>query len=146
MTARRSHRSKFAQTEHLTYQSLTDWGLMCKPGVRSTPEPAVLSEAGRCVLAGNRTAWVGTINFRWVASKQISQIESQSQYLSGKWQFDNFPKSCSPNTHTHLELRLWAASPRVLPTRHPDPTQHSHLFVITGVIFCLLTNAIVNLF
>ena len=29
-------------------------------------------------------------------------------------------------------------------TRHPDPTQHSHLFVITGVIFWLLTNAIVT--
>ena len=27
----------------------------------------------------------------------------------------------------------------VPPTRHPDPTQHSHLFVITGVIFWLLT-------
>jgi len=32
----------------------------------------------------------------------------------------------------------------VPPTRHPDPTHHSHMFVITGVPFWLLTNAIVT--
>ena len=42
-------------------------------------------------------------------------------------------------------LKGRSSEPRNVPsTRHPDPTQHSHLFVITGVIFWLLTNAIVT--
>ena len=53
--------------------------------------------------------------------------------------------SRKPHAASRKLTQLTLSAPRssesrnVPPTRHQDPTQHSHPFVITGVIFWLLT-------